>query len=99
MKIKCKNADKYDVQKVPTCGCFVCLTKWTLSQIVKAMEEKNKTDKMLIKLFKLGDKKITYLEQDMFNHIWEHGVNNCKKNKKDKKINKIKKVKKAKKTN
>ncbi len=88
MRIKCSKADTYDVKEAPTCGCFMCLTKWTLSQIVKAMEEKNKTDKMLVKLIKLDEKRITYLEQDMFNHICEHGLNGSKKTKKTKKTKK-----------
>ena len=30
---KCKNADRYKAIRKPSCGCFVCETKWRIAEL------------------------------------------------------------------
>jgi hypothetical protein len=42
MMDKCSYADKYKAERKPTCGCFVCETKWTISQLIKEVDSLKK---------------------------------------------------------
>ena len=54
-RIKCSYADKYKAIKKPTCGCEVCMLKWEIAELKRAIlnidlgseeKEKNRHDNL-----------------------------------------------------
>jgi hypothetical protein len=36
---KCRYADQFKGKRKPSCGCFVCETKWRIAELERANEE------------------------------------------------------------